>query len=505
MILNCFDIVLMKLLYAYIVDNMSALLNPFSSMLNSLYNYVYGAYTIPAPCPQGQGQGQRTSSGNLVRQGSTANNVSYRKYLDYHHDYTYGTDSCQTIYLAEKKGGEYTVTILFTRDDMPKWIKHTLDLIMIRILLIEKNTHVLEICQDWAIIGSIDCQPDRNKDQIAYHQDNVLTNFVPNGVTFTDTDTDTDGSPVHLRTILDSFFRTMFPQSNEMFDPESRDCNNFTTGFQVESPTTAHIGILDYLSSIPIVAAAARDQENYTFTELPPSTDSHRAYLFYFNSIITHSTPERINIELIKEWYKNNNKPEGTEPVIFYNGFQSYNDLIHAIEKYNSLFEVMKINPRNFRRLLAKIIIINTQEKSNAIDALKRTFQINATNVYDFNIPQGRNTTTPPPEKNIHDDDDDDATIIKKRKSNEGKNNTNIYSYAYKIYLSDEIDTFKNTFTAQLEPSSFNISRNVVDVTGGKSKRNKSKRRRNTKKKYHLKKRRQTQRKQNKKRRSRKR
>jgi hypothetical protein len=394
-------------------------------MLNSLYTYFYGDYASSNQCLNIQ----TASCGSLRRQGSTGNNASYVKYMDRHPDYTYGVDSCQTIYLAERIAGVYTVTILFTRNNSPYWIQHTLNLIMIRILLIEKNTPVLQGSLNWAIVGSIDCQPDRDQNQTAFHQDHILTNFVP-----------ADVNGVNLRAVLEEFFRFMFPSNPpnvEKFDPMNYP---FTNGFKVESPKISHIGILDYLSSIPIIAAAAFDETDsvYTFTMLPASTNIYRLYLYYFNSITTHATPDNttINADNIRAWYEDYpDHPLNT----YYGGFQTLDELMAVIEEYSSLFDKMEKIKRNFRRFLAKVIMLDAEYKAVRIEALKAIFKDNATHIYDF-------TTTPKTETS--------KAIPAKHLKDPRGTNTNEYSHAYKTYSFDEIADFRRQLTPEQGTSS---------------------------------------------------
>jgi hypothetical protein len=474
----------------------------FSSILNSLYLYLYGdgstsSVENPNPCLTISA----SYCGTLKRMFSTSTNKSYHKLTDGGFDYVYGTDSCQTAYLVEYVNSTYKVTILFTRDNRPDWIKATLDVIMIRILLAVGNLPVLSNpgnqCPDWAIIGSIDCQPDRDKANTGFHQDNILTNFIPDNV-----------NGINLRQRFEFFFRQTFPSNPpdvERFDPVICPFGN---GFPVYSPLTAHFGILDYNSPIPIIAATSRSENSYTFTILPASTDARRSFLFYLNSIITHSTPnpELIDVDNIEAWYNQN--PHQTD----YGGQATLQSLLIILREYNLLFDEMSIYPRNFRRLLAKVIITD-RDKIDRILALKTVFSTSATHLYDFTSdpPEYWEKAPPPPPPPDDDDDDDDADPP----PDADPINTNIYAYAQKVYTSSEIEALKtgiaitNNETTKIVPISDNlhkaprgnqitIGRTVVEnkankankaidtKLGGKS-RSKTRQKRNTKKRYNRK------------------
>jgi hypothetical protein len=172
----------------------------------------------------------------------------------------------------------------------------------------------------------------------------------------------------------------------------------------------------------------------------------------------------------------------------------------------------MSIYPRNFRRLLAKVIITD-RDKIDRILALKTVFSTSATHLYDFTSdpPEYWEKAPPPPPPPDDDDDDDDADPP----PDADPINTNIYAYAQKVYTSSEIEALKtgiaitNNETTKIVPISDNlhkaprgnqitIGRTVVEnkankankaidtKLGGKS-RSKTRQKRNTKKRYNRK------------------
>ncbi len=529
----------------------------FSSILNSLYTYLYGhGYKVGQPGIPCELQIPSSACGLLRRMYSTQERSSNRIVDSSGIHFVYPIDTCQTAYLVEKtNSNNYRATILFTRETDDALIDAKLDVIMIRILTAEKNIPVLELTKRWAIVGTIDCQPDRNKSATGFHQDSILVEFIPNNV-----------NGINLKQTFNDFFRNIFSPRNEYFDPmvngvsldnqENAD-SHATLGFRVETFLTAHFGILDYNSPIPIIAAASRNGDFYTFTILPAATDEFRAFLFYLNSIITHATPEPINEVAILIYYQQNPLPDP---------FTSIGQLVASIRRYNEFLSEASKYRRDFRRLLGKCIVplknpVLKKKDTEKINELKAIFKKNATHIYlDENPPNPPITESkaPPPDAPIdkknyegYDDESESTKKLKKSNSDSDSNfNPNIYTFASKIYRSDTISILKediNTIQGRendtIIPKQFNVDRLAVDgapapalveeeeeeehdddddgnesdveevdlnkdskkrKTGGKSKRNKSKRR-NTRKKYYFKKRRSSQRKQNKKRRSRKR
>lgn len=342
--------------------------------------------------------------GTLQRQNSTNANNSYRVLFPSEDEYPYPLDTCQTAFLVEKKNSEYEVTILFTRDTCPEWIDATSNLIMQRILLTESQIPVLNNRQEWAIIGTLDCQPDRNKYSTSFHQDRIPTIFLPN-ITVNDDDNQNE---IQLRDYFFQFFQKMFPVES-------------TTDVPVE-PTTADSGILDYKSEIPIIAAAVRDRENVVHTVLPETTDSDRSFLFYLNNRITHSTPKKMDDQ----------------------------DKTHVVIKYNKIYDKSLKYLRAFRRFLEKYTLLDDDNKRKLIAHLKYTF---------YKYANVKLTETPPPtpahyppDNYSHDynsqDYSNETNKKRKTKNNESTRRTknkktmkesDNYTYFVKRFSSDDI------------------------------------------------------------------
>ena len=519
----------MKLLYEYIVDNMSV----FSSLLNSFYIYIYGQPKIqisPTVCPMNDAVG----CGTMRRQLSTNANNSYKVLFPLENAYPYPLDTCQTVFLVEKKGVNiYDLTILFTRDPRGEWREATSNLIMQRILLTELKIPVLNSKAEWAIIGIIDCQPDRNKNTTGFHQDSISTIFLPKITVL-----DFDNEPREFTNYFSNFFQRMFPQP-EKFNPNAPfDPRNFVPVIEtirVATPTTAHAGVLDYKSTIPIIAAATQNGDEMVLTVLPKTTDSHRAFLFYLNSLLSHSTPEKLKIPYIEAWFLNPaNRPPGMSDKEFFGGFNSWNDLKAALKQYNQLYDDSGDYARSFRRFLEKIILFDTNqpEKDRLIAHLKYTFYKHSTTKdphigvppVPFGAPPGDPPGVPPepPQDNQSSHKRKGAPPATsqddpQKKNQYGKITTSKdYTYFSKRFSGEKITQLRSQINIDEQKQNVkNLSENPITnnpaiseqmnlpfqfslpraaVHGGRSKRNKS-RRRNTKKRHNKNKRRKCQRK----------
>jgi hypothetical protein len=308
-----------------------------------------------------------TTAGMLRRQGSNMR-ISSNLLIDSNRpDYSYDIDACQTIYLVEKHSDKkYEVTILYTKEFRPFWLDKKLKMIMLRIMVAEQNIPVLnEIFireGGWKIIGSIDCQKDRSYSVNQFHQDNLLTSFIDN---------------IYEPFFVD-FLHDIFSPRPEFFSPTDFpgvslgiDNSQNPNSFRVYNPNTSHFGTLDYDSPVSIIAAAIKTATEYIFTILPPSTDNFRPFLFYLNSIIHHATPSSFTEAEISEiiaYYTANpgllppefTFLEGGKKMI---GGAREGSLRKALEDYNIFFNEAIQHPRNFRRLLGKIM--PTEETRN--------------------------------------------------------------------------------------------------------------------------------------------
>lgn len=322
----------------------------FSSFINSIFQFLpsflwrtdnnkiqFPSTTIPT-----------ATSGVVRRQRSYPGNSSNAIVDDSGKDYVYDIDTCQTAYLVEKHADKsYEVTILYTKEVRPDWIEAKLLVILLRILIAEKNIPVLNnifrMQGEWKIVGSIDCQRDRSYSVNTFHQDSLLSAFINN----------------RYRPIFDDFLFNIFNPRQEYFSPTvfpgvslGIAGNNPPESFGVVNYSTAHFGILDYDSIVSIIAAAVRTSTEYIFTILPPSSAAFRPFLFYLNSIISHATPSQFTqaeIAQIIAYYTQQGPllpSELNNPAL----------LLEALNRYNELFDRALEHPRNFRRLLGKIL-----------------------------------------------------------------------------------------------------------------------------------------------------
>ena len=293
--------------------------------------------------------------GMLIRHGSNTKKCSLQILAPEHGNFPYPIDTCQTVFLVEKTNGTYEVTILFTREYRKYWLDAKLNVILLRIFIAENNMPSLREMENWIIIGTIDCQPDRNKGQSGFHQDNMVYSFIP------------DVNGFNLATDLRALIDFMFPPLRN----------------SVNSSTTAHIGILDYNSLIPIIAAAGRDDNgNYYFTVLPATDDFLRGYLFYLNSDVVHQTPVPINIDVVKDWYTEDDRRQTSANM---GGFATLDHLIAALEEYNKFLYELDNYPRDFRRFLAKNLFNPSDDQKDMINLIKYEFYVNAYSRYVIN------------------------------------------------------------------------------------------------------------------------
>jgi hypothetical protein len=345
----------------------------FSSFINSIFQFLpsflwstdynknqFPSTTIPKSF---------ASSGMLRRQESYPGNSSNATTDSSGARYVYSVDTCQTVYLVEKdEDGSYEVTILYTKELRVNWLEAKLRVILLRILIAEGNIPVLnQLFQTeggWKIVGSIDCQKDRSYATNSFHQDGLLTEFI---------------DPLY-RFMVDDFLRDIFSPRPEFFSPtvlpgvrlgSIPPPDTAHSWFSVYSHLTAHFGILDYDSIVAIIAAAVKTDTEYIFTILPPSTFDYRPFLFYLNSIIHHATPSSFTQDDITRIIAHYNQqgqqlPPGFTSLEGANGI-TFGSLKEALENYNELFDEALEHPRNFRRLLGKILPTESMRQSTDI------------------------------------------------------------------------------------------------------------------------------------------
>jgi hypothetical protein len=346
--------------------------------------------------------------------------------------------------------------------------------------------------QSYICIGTADGTPDRSQGQTAFHQDNFPTYPMPEN--------------------LQRVFKITI---NHLF--------NVRPGI----PHIPFCGFLDFqtrTASMPVTAA--RDQDETIHRLAPGAKDEWAPFFAYLNSIITHATPDLIDINELNRIYK------GNIPRL----------VLEFAIRFNESLEELLTKKRQFRRVLlsfAPSIDKNIKNMETMIEAFKAgaavEIEINNGDITFINKianpeepqhwieekrfndiigisgSQGQWVQTSEGLALFNNIDDDGADGQTFRKHIEH------YVYTHERFVegvsSDlaEIQRLVDDMWRDKEVervSSITVSRDPRSTAGGKrkSKRNKSRRRRNTKKKLNkLRKRRLSQRKQNKKRRSRKR
>jgi len=309
-----------------------------------------------------------TTSGMLRRQGSNTG-VQSNMSIGTRDDYAYEIDTCQTIYLVEKRrngtNGTYRVTILYTKEISPFWLEQKIKMIMLRILVAEQQIPVLNKIfkkeGGWKIIGSVDCQRDRAYSVNQFHQDSLLSAFI---------------HPIHEPFFV-NFLRDIFSPEEEYFSPTvfpgvslggPKLLPSSSGLFKVYDYSKAHFGILDYDSIAKIIAAAIRTHDHILLATFPASTDFFRPFLFYLNSIIHHATPSSLTQDEINKILAYYSNQDPLNPIPLPSGFTSLQgggkmtggarqgSLEEALNDYNILFDEAINHPRRFRRLLGKIL-----------------------------------------------------------------------------------------------------------------------------------------------------
>jgi hypothetical protein len=377
-------------------------------------------------------------------------------------EYTKDLDTTQAAFIIFKENpGEYKIFFIHTRDTRIDFLKGKIPTSFLRLLYLEQFKFEGHPPPSYICVGTVDANNDKDQTQTAFHVDNFPRYFISG--------------------TLEEDFKTLYTQL-----------------FGKNAPPEC--GFLDFQILLDFVAATTgRDKADELFSLLPGAKGNFAPFFAYLNSLITHATPDFINLAEIEAYYQSlgqNVPPEVRE----------------FVEKYNDYLEILRENKRKFRRELLSFTPITDKNRLFTEDIIIKNLNehLKDKSIYDPEINneilfENDQFENDPERENIECFVFMEKTFFIQEFSNDDLNNPNLN---FLIKLKDEMfePIGERILIGRDEPSARLVRREVVDNLGselGGSKRNKSKRR-NTKKKYHFKKGRQTQRKQNNKRRSRK-
>jgi hypothetical protein len=217
---------------------------------------------------------------------------------------------------------EYKVNC-FSRETRKNFFLYKLEAVLIRTLYLEKlylnylkklkGRNKLKLVDNleksYICFGTFDANQNRRQDLIAFHQDKFPFYFLP------------------------QFFQAKSKECVEkLFDLNPN-------GFASHTP---HYGFLDFLTKIkimPITSAATQTQTQYRLASGPQG--GWAPFFAYFNSLLSHATPDSIDMD---ELYK------------IYNGNIPLEVLDFAVKFNKNLEELRKMN-RKFRRALLSFAV----------------------------------------------------------------------------------------------------------------------------------------------------
>jgi hypothetical protein len=397
------------------------------------------------------------------------------KQRNYAKEYTKDLDTTQAAFIVFKiDPNTYKIYLIYTRDTRIEFIKGKIPTILLRVLYSENFKYGEHSPQSYICVGTVDANNDKDQKQTAFHEDNFPRYFIS--------------------------------------DPLEEDFKNlYDTLFGKNS--LPHCGILDFQTLLDVVTATTgRDSDNEVFSLLPGANGNFAPFFAYLNSLISHATPDFIDLEKIKADYRMQNIALPQEVIEF-------------VERYNTNLQILRENNRKFRRELLSFTPM-TQEYTRFTEDIITKFREKATSV----IVENRITKNLIPYligKSIYDKDITKKILFENDQfvNDFERNNIECFVYMEKTFNGAELSNkdlnnpnlnfliqLKNQMFAPIgdrlllgrADSSAILLQGQGIVTDAGGKRNKSKQRqgRNTRKK--LKKMRSSQRKQNKKRRSRK-
>jgi hypothetical protein len=415
------------------------------------------------------------------------------------------TQAAFLIYKTTKSGRAVYDCYVSSRETRKKYVIPKVRTLFIRILYNERLylTYGLtreeidqgkrnQLSKSYICIGTADGTADRSQGLTSFHQDNFPTYPIPENL-----------QRVFKKTIIDLF--------------------NVPRGI----PPIPFCGFLDFQTitddDIPVTSGRTEDETMYRLA--PSAKDEWAPFFAYLNSIITHATPDFIDIDELIRIYggKEVIPPSVLEFAVRFN--ESLRKL-HAIKRQfrrvllsfapsnEKNIEIMKTMTRAFEAGAAVNIEINDRniEFTNKIaNPEEPQHWIEEKRFNDISSSKGQwiETTDGPALFNNIDDDGADGQTFRENIENyvytrvrfvEGESSdlAELQRLVEDMWRQNKVETVSSIIVPR-DPTS------EPDAGGKrKSKRNKSKRQRNTKKKHKLRKRRSSQRKQNKKKTSRK-
>jgi len=395
-------------------------------------------------------------------------------------DYTKDLDTTQAAFIIFKENpGEYKIFFIHTRDTRIDFLKGKIPTSFLRLLYLAQFKFEGHPPPSYICVGTVDANNDKDQNQTTFHVDNFPRYFISG--------------------TLEEDFKKLY-----------------TRLFGQNAPPEC--GFLDFQILLNFVAATTgRDKADELFSLLPGAKGNFAPFFAYLNSLITHATPDFINLAEIEAYYQSlgqNVPPEVRE----------------FVEKYNDYLEILRENKRKFRRELLSFTPITDENRIFTEDIIRK-FKEKATAVIKEDIIK-KNLNDYLIEKSIYDPEINNEILFENDQFKNDPERENIECFVFmektffiQEFSNDDLNNPNLNFLIKLkdemfepigeriligrdEPSARLVRREVVDNLGselGGSKRNKSRQRRNTKKKLNkLIKRRSSQRKQNNKRRSRK-
>ena len=250
-------------------------------------------------------------------------------------DYVKDLDASQAVFIVIKESrSKYVVHLLFTRDTRIKFLRGKIPTILLRVLYLEQFKYG-DTKDQYICIGTVDANNNRDQKQIAFHQDNFPSYFIS--------------------------------------DPLERIFSDTIQTFFSERPHYPQGGFLDFQTLITHLAVTTgRDNTHELFSLLRGAVGQFAPFFAYLNSIITHATPDYINMDDIIAYYTKIGQQVPPEVVEF-------------VEKFNKYLAILRENKREFRRCLLSFADYNIDNLDKANETIQQ-FYTNATATIEEDI-----------------------------------------------------------------------------------------------------------------------
>ena len=251
-------------------------------------------------------------------------------------DYVKDLDASQAVFIVIKESrSKYVVHLLFTRDTRIKFLRGKIPTILLRVLYLEQFKYGSTPPESYICIGTVDANNNRDQKQTAFHQDNFPSYFISDP----------------LERIFSDTIQIFFP----------------------ERPHYPQCGFLDFQTLITHLAVTTgRDKTHELFSLLRGAVGQFAPFFAYLNSIITHATPDYINMDEIIAYYNNIGKQVPQEVEEF-------------VEKFNKYLTILRENKREFRRCLVSFADYNIVNLIKANETILQ-FYTNATATIEEDI-----------------------------------------------------------------------------------------------------------------------